>query len=79
MTNNNNTNERRNEMLVYEKHNKIYSAEIRTTEHPTSKYVATFSTIGDVKPRCVMQCGWNTLEYAHKMINEAVRRTMRYN
>ena len=66
-------------MLIYETHNKIYSAEIRTTDHPTSKYVATFSTIGDVKPRSVLQCGWNTLEYAHKMIDRQATMVMKYN
>ena len=65
--------------LIYEKHTNLYSAEIRTTDHPTSKYIATFTTIGDVTPRCVMQCGWNTIEYAHKMIDRQVSVTLKYN
>ena len=79
MIRNTNANERTNTMLVYESHNEIYSAEIRTTDHPTSKYVATFTTIGNVTPRCTMTCGWNTLEYAHKMIQQQVTNTMKYN
>ena len=58
-----------NTMLIFETKNKFYNAEIRTTDHPTSKYVATFITATGISPRCVMTCGWDSLEYAHKMID----------
>ena len=79
MIKNTNKKERKNTMLVYESHNEIYSAEIRTTDHPTSKYIATFTTIGNVTPRCVMTCGWQTLKYAHNMINKQIKNTLKYN
>ena len=76
-----NNNNKEKKMLIYEKHTKLYSAEIRTTNHPTtkSKYVATFSTIGNVTPRCYMTCGWQTLKYAHNMINKQIKNTLKYN
>ena len=66
MRNNNNTKE--NKMLIFETENKFFAAEIRTIDHPTSKFQATFITRKDVKPVTCMQCGWNTVEAAHKMI-----------
>ena len=55
-------------MLIFETENKFFTAEIRTIDHPTSKFQATFITRKDVKPVTCMQCGWNTVEAAHKMI-----------
>lgn len=55
-------------MLIFEKQTKFYSAEIRTIDHPTSKFQATFITRKDIKPVTCIQCGWNTVEAAHKMI-----------
>jgi len=56
-------------MLIFEKQTKFYNAEIRTIDHPTSKFEASFITRKDIKPRTVIQCGWNTVEAAHKMID----------
>ena len=55
-------------MLIFEKQTKFFTAEIRTIDHPTSKFQATFITRKDVKPVTCIQCGWNTVEAAHKMI-----------
>ena len=56
-------------MLIFEKQTKFYNAEIRTIEHPTSKFQATFITRRGIVPHSVIQCGWNTVEAAHKMID----------
>ena len=56
-------------MLIFEKQTKFYNAEIRTIDHPTSKFQATFITRKNVKPVTCIQCGWKTLEAAHKMIS----------
>ena len=56
-------------MLIFETENKFFTAEIRTIEHPTSKFQATFITRKDVKPVTMIQAGWNTVEAAHKMID----------
>ena len=55
-------------MLIFEKQTKFFTAEIRFMEHPTSKFQATFITRKDIKPVTCIQCGWNTVEAAHKMI-----------
>ena len=56
------------ESLIFETKNKFFTAEIRTIEHPTSKFQATFVTRKGIKPVTHMQAGWNTVEAAHKMI-----------
>ena len=66
-------------MLVYEKETKLYMAEIRQVDKPTTKYEATYITKQGVVPRVVMQCGWQRLEYAHKMIDNASKNTLKYN
>ena len=55
-------------MLIFEKQTKFYNAEIRTIDHPTSKFEASFITRRGIVPHSVIQCGWTTLEAAHKMI-----------
>ena len=55
-------------MLIFETENKFFTAEIRTIDHPTSKFQATFITRKGIVPHSVIQCGWNTVEAAHKMI-----------
>jgi hypothetical protein len=56
------------ESLIFEQQNEFWIAEIRTIDHPTSKFQATFVTRKGIKPVTHMQCGWNTVEAAHKMI-----------
>ena len=55
-------------MLIFETENKFFTAEIRTVDHPQAKFQATFITRKNVKPVTCIQCGWNTVEAAHKMI-----------
>ncbi len=56
-------------MLIFEKQTDFFTAEIRTIEHPTSKFQATFVTRKGIKPVTHMQCGWTTIAAAHKMID----------
>jgi len=65
--------------LVYEKETKLYVAEIREVNKPTTKYEATFITKQGIVPRIVLQCGWQELEYAHKMINDRAKNVLKYN
>ena len=55
-------------MLIFEKQTDFFTAEIRTIDHPTSKFQATFITRKGIKPVTHMQAGWNTVEAARKMI-----------
>jgi len=66
-----NTNNRKGKlkMLIFETENKFFAAEIRTIEHPTSKFQATFVTRKGIKPVTHMQAGWTTVEAAHRMID----------
>ena len=57
------------ESLIFETKNKFFTAEIRTIEHPTSKFQATFVTRKGIKPVTHMQAGWTTIAAAHKMID----------
>ncbi len=66
-------------MLVYQKETNLYMAEIRQVDKPTTKYEATFITKQGVTPRIILQCGWQELEYAHKMINDRAKNTLKYN
>ena len=65
--------------LVYEKETKLYVAEIREVNKPTTKYEATFITKQGIVPRIVLQCGWQELDYAHKMINDRAKNVLKYN
>ena len=56
-------------MLIFEKQTDFFTAEIRTIEHPKSKFQATFITRKDIKPVTCMQAGWTTIAAAHKMID----------
>ena len=66
-------------MLIYEKHTKLYSAEIREINHPLAKYQASYITRKGITPRMVLQFGWQSLDYAHKMINDRIKNTLKYN
>ena len=56
-------------MLIFEKQTDFFTAEIRTIDHPTSKFQATFITRKGIKPVTCMQAGWTTIAAAHKMID----------
>ena len=56
-------------MLIFETKNKLFTAEIRTVNHPLAKFQATFITCKDVKPVTCIQAGWTTIAAAHKMID----------
>tara|TARA_R110002051_G_scaffold87744_2_gene154575 strand:- start:646 stop:891 length:246 start_codon:yes stop_codon:yes gene_type:complete len=74
-----NNNNKEKKMLIYEKHTNLYSAEIREINHPVAKYQASYITRKGITPRTVMQCGWQSLEYAHNMINKNIKNTLKYN
>ena len=56
-------------MLIFETKNKLFTAEIRTVDHPLAKFQATFITCKGIKPVTMIQAGWTTIEAAHKMID----------
>ena len=45
-------------MLIFETENKFFAAEIRTINHPTSKFQATFITRKGIRPKKIFGKIW---------------------
>jgi hypothetical protein len=85
MIRNNNTNEKRNEMIIkniYQKNTELYSAEINTLDpalNKVARYEAKFVTAKGVVPRSYLSCGFQTIKGCHDMIAWNVAKTKKYN